>query len=49
MGKAVNDLDKRILEVIAIANNALENYEQGDGVSATIPNIPSIIRPTLPQ
>ncbi len=49
MGKAVRDLDKRILEVIAIANNALENYEQGDGVSATIPNIPSIVRPALPQ
>lgn len=49
MGKAVNDLDKRILEVIAIANSALENYEQGDGISAKVPDIPSITVATVAQ
>ncbi len=48
MGKAVSDLDKRILEVITIANTAVENYELGDGISATVPDIPSISRPNLP-
>jgi hypothetical protein len=49
MGKAVNDLDKRILEVIAIANSALENYEQGDGISAKVPDIPSISTTAIAQ
>lgn|GEM_PF-3490955 len=42
MGKAVGDLDKNILQVIAIANRALENYEKDGGMILNTPDIPSI-------